>query len=195
VLDGTSCGQPASACRLTSACYDTICFDGDVLPDGASCDDGDPCTVGDTCRDAVCLSGTRRCDAVESAAELPLGQVLQAGPGGFVAVDCSVRTGTASNCTAAAFLPAVPAAIAPQGTSGVTPAPDVACDFTRQITRTAMRPFSGNAARVKLKLSKLGRRLMKMAAGSLPATMTICTKIVFANGESIMQVGTELVQP
>jgi hypothetical protein len=194
VLDGTLCGDPVTPCRLTSACYDAICFRGEVLPDGTSCDDGDPCTENDTCRSGECQATFQRCDAVPSASDISLAKILTAPAAGFLTVDCSVTTAGGSGCTAAAFLPSPGAAAIPQGLS-TTPAPDVACDFTRQITRTAARPLAGSNTRLKLKLSKLGRRLMRMAAASLPATMTVCTKVAFANGESITLVDTVTVRP
>src|SRR5438105_5848210 len=53
--NGTTCGKPATTCRLASACFDFTCFDGALVPDGTPCDDGDGCTVGESCRTGECV--------------------------------------------------------------------------------------------------------------------------------------------
>jgi hypothetical protein len=196
--NGTSCGAPPNACRLASACFDFTCFEGDVLRDGTPCDDGDPCTVDDRCLDAACVPRSQRCDArlIEPIGGIRIRKVLKAGgtESGFLSVECSVGpTNTGSTCAAAAFLPSPQSDAAVRGVFTETPPPEVACDFTRQLTRTAARPFRGASATVKLKLTKLGRRLLRMIA-SPSATMTVCTKIDFANGDSVTLVHTVMLR-
>ena len=181
--NGTPCGAPAGPCRLSGGCFDFTCFDGDVLPDGTPCDDGDPCTVGETCLKRDCVAQTRRCTITPSAAVA----VLRPVPGApAVIVDCNVPGGAGGTCSASAFLPPPPT------TAAVTSAPvagsgtDLACDFTRQITRSVTKPLDdAGMARIKLKLNKLARRLLRKLPASDMVSLTICTKIDFPNGDSI----------
>ena len=181
--NGTPCGAPAGPCRLSGGCFDFTCFDGDVLPDGTPCDDGDPCTVGETCRKLDCVAQTRRCTITPSAAVAVLKPVVGAPA---IIVDCNVPGGAGGTCSASAFLP--PAA----STAPVTSAPvagsqtDLACDFTRQITRSVSRPLDdAGMAHIKLKLNKLARRLLRKLPASDMVSLTVCTKIDFPNGDSL----------
>jgi len=181
--DGTPCGAPAGPCLLASGCYDSVCFNGTVLPDGTSCDDGDPCTVGETCLKRDCVAQTRRCTITPSSAVA----VLRPVPGSpAIIVDCNVPGGAGGTCSASAFLPPPPT------TAPVTSAPvagsgtDLACDFTRQITRSVSRPLDdAGMARIKLKLNKLARRLLRKLPASDMVSLTVCTKVDFPNGDSI----------
>ncbi len=180
--NGTPCGKPAEACQLGGVCLDFTCFPGGSQPDGVACEDGDPCTVGDVCRAAQCIPGQQRCAVTPT----PTAKALPAGAGAvIVTVDCSAAGGAGGTCSAAAFLPAPPAAslvTAPVAAS----TDDLSCDFTRQITRTASRPLDATGtAHLKLRLNKLARRLVRRLPTTADIALTVCTKIDLPNGDSI----------
>jgi hypothetical protein len=199
--NGTPCGT-AGPCKLSGACIDFTCFDGAYLPDGAACSDGDPCTVGETCDVsfpsgvvplAQCVGGTRRCTVTPT-----VNKAVRLVPGApAIIVDCNVPGGAGGACSAAAFLPQPPATAGglatPNGTAGAAHtatveagAPDLACDFTRQVSRSVSRPLDDTGtARLKLKLNKLVRRLLRKLPVSDMVSLTVCTKVDFPNGESI----------
>jgi hypothetical protein len=195
--NGTPCGAPAGPCRLSGGCFDFTCFDGDVLSDGTPCDDGDPCTVGETCdisfpNDvtlAQCIGGTRRCTITPT-----VNKAVRLVPGAAaITVDCNVPGGAGGTCSASAFLPEPPAtaAVTTPGNAARAAAveaggADLACDFTRQITRSVTKPLDdAGMAHIKLKLNKLARRLLRKLPVSDMVSLTVCTKIDFPNGDSI----------
>ena len=180
--NGTPCGPPAGPCRLSGACFDFTCFQGDVLPAGSPCDDGDPCTVGETCSKLDCVAQTRRCTVTPAPAVATIRPI----PGSpAVTVDCNVPGGAGGTCSAAAFLPP-PAAPAPNTAAAEAGSADLSCDFTRQITRSVSKPLDdAGMAHLKLKLNKLARRLLRKLPVSDMVALTVCTKIDFPSGESI----------
>jgi cysteine-rich repeat protein len=179
---GTECGPAPGPCSFPSVCFDGACFDVQRL-DGAPCDDGNPCTVGDVCMNTVCVPGTATCSRTVSPPPTPLPPQLK--PGTLLAtVDCSVPGGAGGTCSAAAFLPE-PAAGALRDATTASSA-DIACDFTREITRSTSRTLDQNGmAQLKLKLNKLARRLIRKLPVTAMLRVNVCTKISLAGGSTV----------
>jgi hypothetical protein len=184
--DGSCVGADPMVCTAPDQCHEAGTCDpttGQCLhppKDQMRCDDGDPCTAGDTCQAGACEPGPR-----VACIPTPAGPIGVSGPAPAFTLDVerppATTTGSAV-VTVAGYAPIVGSlmadalradraadgpghllAVRPHGNPCSATAPPGTVQVTNCVTKTVKHRKS--RVPVKLKLNKLGRKLLKQQGG------------------------------